>query len=49
MRDRGDIVVLAPEGAYTGEPRPWVVRQNGVSDAAALQAVTEAAACGLDL
>lgn len=45
MRDRGDIVVLATEGAYTGEPRPWVVRRNGVSDAAALQAVSEAAAC----
>lgn len=28
MSERGDIVVLATKGAYTGKPRPWVVVQN---------------------
>lgn len=28
MSERGEIVVLATKGAYTGKPRPWVVIQN---------------------
>ena len=38
MRDRGDIVILATRGAYTGKPRPWVVLQN--SAFAGLDSVT---------
>ncbi len=38
MPDRGDIVILATKGAYTGKPRPWVVIQNNAF--AALDSVT---------
>lgn len=38
MRHRGDIVLLATKGAYTGKPRPWVVVQN--SAFAGLDSVT---------
>ncbi|MDP4026247.1 type II toxin-antitoxin system PemK/MazF family toxin [Methylobacterium sp. NEAU 140] len=38
MSDRGDIIILATKGAYTGKPRPWVVVQN--SAFAGLDSVT---------
>ncbi|QGY05732.1 type II toxin-antitoxin system PemK/MazF family toxin [Methylobacterium mesophilicum SR1.6/6] len=38
MLDRGDIVILATKGAYTGKPRPWVILQN--SAFAGLDSVT---------
>ncbi len=38
MSERGDVVVLATKGAYTGKPRPWVVVQN--SAFAGLDSVT---------
>ena len=28
MIERGDIVLVAAKGAYTGKPRPWVVLQD---------------------